>query len=383
MNLWITVAAVLCTLLGLAGAAYYGSCTWAGRRFLREQGTFVAEHTPPVSILKSLKGVDAHMYAAFRSHCLLEYPEYEVLFGVNDMSDPAVALVQKLQQEFPGRPLRIVHCPEVLGTNGKISTLAQMLPHARYEHVLINDSDIVVTPDFLTRVMRYFVDPKVGMVTTLYRAIPGKTVWSKVEAIGISTDFMGGVLVAREMEHGVHFALGATMAMTRAALAKIGGLESVVDYLADDYELGVRISRAGYTVVLGDIEVETALPDYDFHGFWAHQLRWARNHKHLRTEQYFGLVVTFGLVGAVLAVIVAPHAWWTWTAFGITAAARLTAALTIGRGVLKCPNLLRDLWLIPLRDFAAMSVWLVSFAGNEVEWRGTKFLVKDGKLERI
>ena len=199
-------------------------------------------------------------------------------------------------------------------------------------------------------------------------------------ALGLSTDFRGGVLVAREMEGGVRFALGATIATTKRVLREIGGLEPLVDYLGDDYELGARTAAAGYKVELADVVVETALPDYSFRQFWLHQ---ARNNKHLRTAQYFGLIVTFGLAGAILGVIAAPQAWWTWTAFAIVAATRLVAVVAIGRGVLNDPNVLRDLWLVPVRDFAALAVWLVSLAGNDVQWRGIKFRVRDGKLERI
>ena len=261
-----------CALLAIAGAAYYALCAWAGLRFLgqREEGPLSAT-VPPVSIMKSLKGVDPHMRAAFRSHCLLDYPEYEVLFGVSDLSDPAVALVNEVQQEFPNARLRVIHCPRVLGANGKISNLAQMLPQAQYQFVLINDSDILVEPDFLRRVMNGFlkgpgfsratksppfgsepalvheesVPEPVGLVTTLYRAVTGQSLWSRLEALGISTDFMGGVLVAREMEGGIRFALGATMATTKSLLSKIGGLESLVDVLGDDDELGVRTAAAG------------------------------------------------------------------------------------------------------------------------------------------
>ena len=380
MPIALQVLAAVCALLALGGAAYYTLCIWAGLRFLSQQRVS-SSFAPPVSILKSLKGVDPHMRAAFRSHCLLDYPEYEVLFGVSDLNDPAVALVKEMQAEFLQAKLRIVHCPQLLGTNGKVSNLAQILPQATYEHVLINDSDIVAPRDYLARVMARFADPRVGMVTTLYRAIAGKTLGSRLEALGIATDFMGGVLIAREME-GMRFALGATMATTRTVLSAIGGLEGIVDYLGDDYELGARAVMRGYEAVLADTVVETALPDYTFRDFWQHQLRWARNNKHLRTEQYFGLVVTFGLIGAIAAVIAAPQVWWTWVAFAIVAATRLGAAMTIGRGVLDEPNLPGDVWLIPARDFAALVVWLWSFAGNTVEWRGMQYKVKDGKLEK-
>src|SRR5215831_11039138 len=314
----LTVIAALCALLALAGAAYFALCVWAAARFRREPiHSSRIDFEPPVSIMKSLKGLDPHMYAAFRSHCLLDYTEYELLFGVSDPSEPAKELVTRLQREFPQRKIRVIQCPKSLGLNGKVSTLAQMLPQAKYEHILINDSDIVAPPDYLRRVMRLFTGERVGMVTSLYRGLAGKTFPSKLEALGLSTDFMGGVLVAREMEGGVRFALGATMATTKQVLAGIGGLEALVDYLGDDYELGARIAAAGHSVVLADVVVETALPDYTLAQFWMHQLRWARNVKDRRAAQYFGLIVTFGLAWGILAVLLDWRAWWTWVAFAV------------------------------------------------------------------
>ena len=380
MQIVVQVCAAVCALLALAGAAYYTLCAWAGVRFLGH-GPEVASSSPPVSIMKSLKGVDPHMRAAFRSHCRLEYPEYEVLFGVTDLGDAAVALVNEVQQEFPQAKLRVIHCPLVLGSNGKISNLAQMLPLARYEHVLINDSDILVEPDFLSRVMRAFGNADVGVVTTLYRAVAGSRVWSKLEALGISTDFMGGVLVARQMESGIRFALGATMATTKAALAKIGGLESLVDLLGDDYELGARVSQAGYRVELADAVVETAVADYSWREFWQHQLRWARNIKDRRFAQYFGLIVTFGLAWGVLAVLLARAAWWSWAALGLVLVARVVAAFVVGGKVLRDPQVARDWWLVPLRDVVGLAVWVASFFGDTVVWRGERFRLRDGKLE--
>ncbi len=243
---------------------------------------------------------------------------------MHDLDDPALALVEKLREEFPHRQLRVVHCPEVLGLNGKVSNLAQMLPQARYEHVIINDSDILVARDYLLRVLAPLAQPGVGMVTTLYRGIAGKTLGSRLEALGLSTDFAGGVLVARALEGGIRFGLGATIATTKTVLREIGGLEPLVDYLGDDYELGARVAAAGYKVELADTVVETALPDYSFREFWVHQMRWARNVKDRRPAQYFGLIVTFALIWAVLAVLAAPHAWWTWLVLGVTAVARLS-----------------------------------------------------------
>jgi len=384
METLVNMAAAVCALLALAGAAYYIVCVWAAWKFRRDTMRVpAAQFAPPVSVLKSLKGLDPRMYAAFRSHCVLDYPEYELLFGASDPEEPALELVRRLQQEFPERQIRAVSCPKNLGMNGKVSTLAQMVPEAKYEHVLINDSDIVAPPDYLHRVMRWFSEERAGMVTSLYRGLAGKTIPSRMEASGINTDFMGGVLVAREMEGGVKFALGATMAISKSVLREIGGLEALADYLGDDYELGARTAAAGYKVELADVVVETALPDYTFAELWSHQMRWARNVKERRTAQYFGLAVTFGLAWGVFGVVLAPVSWWRWAALAVVAVSRFAAALAVGRGVLEDPYVLRDLWLVPVRDFAALLVWLASFGGNTVEWRGIRFRVRDGKLKPL
>lgn len=378
------VIAALCALLGLAGAAYFAMSIWVAKRFQAEPKPAIdRKFAPPASILKSLRGLDPQMYTAFRSHCLLDYPEYELLFGVQDLSDPALELVEKLREEFPRRSLRVVHCPQALGLNGKVSTLAQMLPQARYEHVIINDSDIVVARDYLWRVLAPLAQREVGMVTTLYRGLGGSTLGAKLEALSLSTDFTGGVLIARALEGGIRFGLGATIATTKTMLREIGGLELLADYLGDDYEIGARIADAGHGIELAGTIVETAVPDYSFREFWRHQMRWARNVKDRRPAQYLGLITTFGLVWAMLAVALQPFAWWTWLVLAVTIAARLTSALTVGRGVLRDPRVLRDLWLLPLRDCLALLIWIASLAGNTVEWRGLRFRVRRGKLEKI
>jgi ceramide glucosyltransferase len=382
VTLILKFVAIAGGLLGLAGAAYFVLCAWAGLRFRREIRSYPASgYTPPVSILKSLKGIDPHMYAAFASHCVLDYPEYEVLFGVQDPAEPALALVEKLQQEFPRQALRVIHCPESLGLNGKVSNLAQMLPQARFQHIVINDSDIVVPLDYLLRVMAPFADPAVGEVTTLYRGIAGTTLGSKLEALGLSTDFAGGVLLARAMEGGIRFGLGATIATTKDVLRKIGGLAALANHLGDDYELGARTVAIGRKIALADTVLETALPDYSFRDFWLHQMRWARNVKDRRPGQYVGLVATFGLAWAIIAVLARPFSWWTWAILAITAVARFTAAIVVGRGVLNDPRILPNLWLVPVRDFVALAIWIASYFGNTVVWRGVRFRLNKGKLE--
>ena len=374
--------AAVSALLAVAGSAYYVLTIVAAHRFRRERREAGAGFTPPVSIMKSLKGLDPHMYAAFRSHCLQDYPQYELLFGVSDSDEPAVALVEQLRAEFPDRAIRTLFCPKVLGANGKVSTLAQMLPQARYEHVVINDSDILVGPNYLSRVFAPLADGGVGMVTALYRGVPATGWASRLEALGIAPEFAGSVLLARELEGGVRFALGGTIATTKPVLKKIGGLETIVDYLADDYELGARTAAAGYRVELADTIIETAVPDYSFADFWSHQLRWARTVKDRRPSHYLGLAVTFAVPWAVLAVLLHPGSWWTWAVLGIAACARFVTAWFVSRNVMHDAVAIRNLWLLPLRDFLSVAVWLASFLGNTVEWRGLRFRLRQGKLQR-
>ena len=368
-----------------AGSGYYLLCLWSARNFLRDSrrgSVSAATCDPPVSILKPLRGTDPDIYESFRSHCLQDYPQYELIFGVSDPDDPAVELVERLQAEFPARSIRLVVCPKVLGTNLKVSNLVQMLPLARYDYLIVNDSDIRVDPDYLRRVMREFADSRVGMVTCLYRGIAGRTLGSRLEAIGISTDFSAGVLAARQIE-GIRFALGSTLAFPRKSLEAIGGFEPLVDYLADDFELGARIARTGFEVRLSDVVVDHHLPDYSLRGFLQHQLRWARSTRDSRPWGYTGMVLTFGLPWALLAVLLSAGAAWSWLSLILTAALRLAMALTLGSSILHDPDVLRLMHLLPLRDLVAMLVWMASFTGHTVAWRGDEFILENGKLRPV
>ena len=371
----------------LSSSIYYLICLWSATVFLRERkaGKSVrpTQTLPPVSLLKPLKGTDPDIYESFRSHCLQDYLEYEIIFGVNDPDDPAVASVQKLQREFPERRIQLVVSPNKLGANVKVSNLEHMLQAARYEHLLVNDSDIVVERDYLRRVIAPLADQNVGMVTCLYRGVAASTFGSQLESLGISTDFCPGVLVARQLEGGLRFGLGSTLAFRRTDLERIGGFRSIVDFLADDYELGRRIANLGLQVLLSDVVVETHLPAYDLRGFLAHQLRWARGVRDSRTGGYIGLATTYGLMWALLTLIASGAASWSWAVLTVTVLLRLAMALAVGKSVLADRHLLRHLSLLPLRDLVAVVVWIASFAGHTVTWRGDRFELKKGRLTRI
>jgi ceramide glucosyltransferase len=381
---FIQTIAVLGTFSSIG---YYLMCMLSAAKFLRERKTSTAggsgETTPPVSILKPLKGTDREMYESLRSHCLQEYPEYEILFGVKDPNDPAAEMVNRLKAEFPERTIQLVVCPENLGANTKVSNLAQMLPGARCEFLIVNDSDIRVEPDYLRRVIAPLTDPKVGMVTCLYRGVPARTLGSRLESLGISTDFSAGVLVARQVERGIRFGLGSTLAFRRHDLETIGGFPAFVDYLADDYEIGRRIAAQGLEVKLSETVVETFVPAYSVREFLLHQLRWARSVRDSRPWGYMGLGLTFGLAWGLLTLASAHAAPWAWTLLDATLATRILVAIVVGELVLSDHHLLRLLWLIPFRDLIAALLWIASFTGHTVAWRGVAFRLKDGKLARI
>jgi ceramide glucosyltransferase len=379
----------LTTALAVAGMAYFLASMIAARLYLRSRRRLLPTFTPGVTILKSLKGIDPGMLDAFRSHCRQRYTgNYELLFGVSSFDDPAVAAVNRLKAEFPHVDINLIECPERLGTNGKVSTLFQLAIHARYDYLLINDSDIIVSPKYLERVMACFAQQNasaakaapVGLVTALYRGRAHGTLGSRLEALGIATDFTPGVLMSRMIEGGLKFGLGSTLAMRRDALDKAGGLLALVDDLADDHQMGVRIFNAGFSIALCSEVVETAIPAYGWRGFVDHQLRWARTVRDASPGGYIGLIFTHGFVWALLNLIasgLSPLSLWL---FGLSFFLRLSQAMTVGSEVLADHQMLSSLWLLPFRDLIQMGIWLAGFAGNTIVWRGETFVLKDGKL---
>ena len=379
------------TALAVAGMGYFLATMAAAQIFLRERRAPRVEFAPGVSILKSLKGLDPGMMDAFRSHCRQKYAgEFELLFGVSSLDDPAAAAVTALKAEFPERTILLVECPERLGTNGKVSTLMQLSRHARHDIWLINDSDITVGPHYLERVVCCFAPgaqhpnkPPVGLVTALFRGRAHGTLASQLEALAISTDFIAGVLLSKWIEGGLHYGLGSTLAVRRDALEKSGGLLALVDLLADDFEMGARVERAGYRVALSTEVVETSVPAYDWRSFFDHQLRWLRTVREARPAGYAGLIFTYGLMWTVLNVLasgLSPVSLWL---LGLSFFLRLAQAMTVGTAVLGDHEVLPNLWLLPLRDAVAIGLWVAGFAGNTIVWRGQRFALKNGKLVKV
>lgn len=383
-NLHLNLLSIIVAIITGASAGHCVFCIWSAVRFASRSRIPASSLTdlPPVSILKPLKGADPEMYESFRSHCMQNYPGYEILFGLSDPNDPAAALVQKLQSEFPQRAIRLILCEKRLGANGKVSSLVQLAAEAKHNCLLVNDSDIRVPPDYLKTVITELHEPNIGLVTCLYRGIPTNSIASRIESLGISTDFAAGVLAAEQIEGGLHFGLGSTLAFRWRELEAIGGFEAIVDYLADDYELGKRIAQTGLKVRLAQVVVETFLPAYSFSGFFAHQLRWARTIRVSRPIGYLGLLLTYTLFWAILNVTFARGATWAWALAIGAVALRCAMALVTAVSALRDKQVLRSFWLLPMRDLLAPVVWLVALFGRTVRWRGEQFELDRGKMKR-
>jgi ceramide glucosyltransferase len=332
-----------------------------------------------VSLLKPVKGVDFASYENFLSFCRQDYPDYEILFAVNDEADPAAPLIRRLAADFPERHIRLIVGAEQVGANKKVNNLIGLEREARHDVLVLTDGDVRVTPKYLREVVAPFADAKVGGVTSFYRGITEKSFGAELEAIGTSSDFFAGVLVAEWME-GMTFALGASIVTTKQWVARIGGFAAIANMHSDDYELGHRIAKAGGEVLLSREPVWTMYPAQSARGFWDHQVRWARTVRLCRPVAYMGVIFTHGLPWAVLAAFVAPT-WWI--AVGYLLAyliLRLVMAWTVGVWGVGDDVLRRKLWLLPLRDAIYFAVWLASFASNKISWGGEQFTMEKGQM---
>lgn len=353
--------------------ALYNMLAIAGALKFRRKNS-LADYKPPVSILKPVRGRDAGFCEAIRSHAVQQYPEFELIFGAADANDPALQDIDRLRTEFPQVPIRIVRT-ENDAPNGKVGALEILAREARHDVLLINDGDILVEPDYLARVIGMLADPHIGLVTCLYRG-RGSSVASKAEALGIATEFAPSVLVARLLSAG-GFALGSTMAFRVTDLKAIGGFAAIREYLADDYQLGVRISRLGKQVALSDSVVETNLGAGSWKDVWKHQLRWSRTIRVSRPAGYFGYLVTQATFWSIVAAVCG---YWQIAVVGMVV--RLIAAVAAmgALGGIQAGGVL----MVPLRDLFGLAVWAAGIVGHEVEWRGIRFkLLPDGRIQGV
>jgi len=379
----LSIWRVVILLLAIAPLAYYLVALLAAFRFFRrERSKPLPDFTPPVSVLKPVHGVDFASLENFSSFCRQDYPEYEILFCVNEMSDPAVAAVQTVASEFPQRRIRILSGATQFGANRKVNNLALLTKEARYEFVAQSDGDVCVGPNYLREVIAPFADPDVGVVSCFYRGVAQPNLGAELEGVGATSDFFAGALVADWLE-GTTFALGASVATRKSWLAKIGGYEALAKLLADDYEIGNRIHKAGGKVLLSREPVWTMYPAQTLKGFWEHQVRWARTVRMVRPPSFFGLIFTHGLPWALLAAAVAPATWLGAVYLSAYLILRLSMAWIVGVWGVGDELLKRKLWIVPLRDAIHFVVWIGGFVSNRVSWGGVEYTIHNGEMEEV
>jgi len=367
-------------LLAAGPLVYYMLATLVALRFFnKERARVLPDFTPSVSILKPVRGVDFGSYENFASFCRQDYPYFEILFAVNDDEDPTVPVIRRVIAEFPQRQIRLLVGAEHLGANRKVNKLARLAREAQNEVLVLTDGDVRVGPRFLREVVAPLTDRKVGAVTCFYRGIAEKNLGAEIEAVGASSDFFAGVVMAQWME-GITFALGASIATTKEWLGKMGGFEAIAGTLADDYELGNRIAKAGGEVVLSRESVWTMYPAQTLRSFWNHQMRWARTVRLCRPLSYLGLLFTQGLPWALLAAFVAPAKWIAVGYLLAYSILRLAMAWTVGIWGVQDEVLRRKIWLVPLRDAIHFVVWLASFGSNHIRWGNVQYAIRQGQM---
>jgi ceramide glucosyltransferase len=376
-----TVARDALLLLALASFAYYLVAIVAALRFFgrRDAAALPTDFTPPISILKPIYGLDRETYQNHASLCAQDYPDYEILFCVSDERDPAIPVIAKLASDFPQRRINLLIGAEPLGVSDKVNKLCRMAREARHEILAVSDSDVRVEPGYLRAIVAPFRDPAVGAVTCLYRGLTDGSLAANLEAIGNSTDFTAGVLVAW-LFAPVNFTLGATMATTKTRLAEIGGFESLVDHFSDDYELGNRIAARGHSVALSTFPVSIVYPQQTLADAFRQQLRWNVSIRFSRPAGHLGLIFTQALPLALLAAIFAPSAAWAISLLFGYLLLRGISAWIVGVYGMRDAGVRRHMELLPLRDAFAFIVWLASFFPQRIHWRGREFYVRDKRL---
>lgn len=388
MTVWTLLQGAI-YLLAFASAAYSLAAIVAADRFFRPprfapdgSGAAAADaFTPPVSILKPIRGLDRETYENYASFCRQDYPDFEILFCVADEADPAVPVIEQLIRDFPQRSIRLLIGAEPLGASDKVNKLCRMVREARHEIIIVTDSDVRVAAGFLEAVIAPLRDPAVGGVTCLYRGLTDGSFPANLEALGNSTDFAPGVLVAWMLGgEKLNFTLGAVMATKKTRLAEIGGFESLADYFSDDYELGNRLAASGYWVELSRFPVDIVYPRESLTEAFRHQLRWNLSIRYSRPWGHVGLIFTQLLVWC-LAGLFLTHSWLGEFGFaaGYTLLRREMVLRTAVRGMQD--KLAREkMWMLATRDLFAFIVWLVSFFPQRIYWRDQQFYIQNKRL---
>lgn len=362
--------------------AYSLISLWCGRAF-SERRKPASGYTPPVTIIKPVKGIDAESFANFASFCRQDYPCFQIIFAVASAADPVIPVIERLRTEFPDREIELVVDGRVHGPNYKVGNLINACSRAHHDIIIVSDSDIRVGEHYLREVCAYFADVTVGLVTSPYRSPGVKGAATAVEAMGFTCEMVPNVMVALKFE-GLSFALGASMAVRRAALDKIGGFRALVDYLADDYQLGHKIDQAGYRIELSAHFVESVMRREGLAEVLSRQLRWARTMRACRPGGYFALGITHPFPAACLTLLLSGCSAAGMAAVLLLYAVRFLAVTIYSRSIVQDGIFPRWLWLLPVRDALSFVTWGLAFLGNRVRWHGHLYrLLPGGRIEEV
>jgi ceramide glucosyltransferase len=376
-----TILEVLVLALAISPFAYYVISLYSSWRFFHgaRRAAPDAGFTPSVSNLKPIRGLDPDAYENFASFCRQDYPDYELLFCVSDQHDPAVPVLEKLAADFPERQIRILFGSGSNAPNDKVAKLARLVSEAQHEVVVISDSDVRARPDYLRTLVAPLADSSVGAVTCLYVPTEEKSLAQSLQTIGMVSDFYPGILVARQLD-GVKFALGTTIATTRARLAGFGGYRAIENRPGDDLLVGRLIAAQGVRVELLPYAIETVADYQSMPDLVQKRMRWTIVMRHMRPWGHLGLALTQGLPWSLAAVAVRPTLGVAIGYLGAYLSLRIAMSWTVGVEGLKDSALWKKLWLIPVWDAMAFCIWLISFGRNTVRWRGGQYYIRDGQL---
>jgi len=361
---------------------YYIIALFSAWRFFRRSDDPVASNssfTPPVSVLKPVRGLDPDAYDNFASFCRQDYPEYEIVFCVGDRSDPVLPVIEKVIADFPRQAIRVLFGTGREATNDKVAKLARLAKEARYETLVINDSDVRAEAEYLRTVVAPLADPKVGAVTCFYTPTDEKTLVQRLQTVGMYSDFYAGIVVAWQLD-GVKFALGPTIATSRARLAGFGGYEMIENRPADDLLVGRLIAEQGYEVKLLPYSIRTVADFQSLRDLFLKRLRWIVVMRHMRPWGHFGLIFTFGLPWSLAAIAWSPSVAAAATFVGVYLGLRVAMTLQIASWGLKQPVPWRGLALIPVWDAMAFVIWLASFTRSTIRWRDRDYYIRNGEL---
>ncbi|MDK9717934.1 MAG: bacteriohopanetetrol glucosamine biosynthesis glycosyltransferase HpnI [Trichlorobacter sp.] len=374
----------LLPFLAVLPASIYSLLTlWCGWLFFKEQGAPDKRHDTAISILKPVKGMDEGSYENFASFCRQEYmAPLQLIFCVAAADDPAIKIIQQLMTVFPHHDICLNIDPTIHGPNYKVSNLINAFPKAKYDLLMICDSDIRVEPTFLQSVTAHFSASNIGLVTSPYRSSTVHGAITAFEALAFTSEMVPNVVTALKLE-GLSFALGAAMTFRRQALQDIGGLKALVDYLADDYQLGNQIHRAGWQLKLDHQFVESMLKPESPTIIFSRQLRWARTMRVSRPGGYLASGITLPGLAIIAAFLTGPPLL-ALSAISLLYLTRLSVTSVFSRWYVRDNLLPAWAWLLPLRDLLAFGTWLLAFTGNRVNWRGHCFLISpNGKLKEL